>query len=194
MHQRLKEISCFTTSLAVHTLLLLVISILYTQSKSSGNSDGNGPGSGGRPPNDRSGVIMPGGLKNVTKVKIIEKEQDMKGTIIVKKIPKPRKKVKKMKRGYYGIGVYIATLVDRYVIFNGQTYMGEMLSTVINGNPAAEAGLQPGDVIFMIDGQALSGSKEQIVGDGPKYLTLMVERNGVIFSVKLKRDWVNLQD
>ncbi len=76
---------------------------------------------------------------------------------------------------YYGIGAYITTnLTAGYV----------QVSKLIKNTPAAESGLEPGDYIYMVDGEDMYEKESayvvsKIKGEEGSYVTITVMRDGV---------------
>ena len=76
---------------------------------------------------------------------------------------------------YYGIGAYITTnLTAGYV----------QVSKLIKNTPAAESGLEPGDYIYMVDGEDMYEKESSYVvskikGEEGSYVTITVIRDGV---------------
>ncbi|MCB6574760.1 PDZ domain-containing protein, partial [Phascolarctobacterium faecium] len=73
---------------------------------------------------------------------------------------------------YAGIGVYI-----------GSTDDGVLIAGVMDDSPAAEAGLQRGDILVSIDGTPVDGNKledvsKRIRGAANTSVTLVVRRDG----------------
>ncbi len=67
----------------------------------------------------------------------------------------------------------------------------------IDGSPAQEAGLLPGDIVRQADGQDLTGMNlDEVVGlvRGPagEAVVLQIERDGILFEVEIVRDVIKL--
>jgi len=94
----------------------------------------------------------------------------------------------KVEHGYLGIGMNDVTPENAH-FFNLQDASGAIVSQVSPGSPAAQAGLQQGDVITHLNGQAIAnGSALQVAvsGDQPgTKIELGLLRNGKPMQVKL---------
>ena len=104
--------------------------------------------------------------------------------------PKPQPKPKhNSKDGYWGIGIYTSPFADQIVIYDGQIYSGMIVRGAIAGNPAAVAGIQRDDIIFMVDNMPIS-DKNEVKGSGPRAMILHVKRGESIFTVPIERGWI----
>lgn len=88
--------------------------------------------------------------------------------------------------GYWGIGIYTNAL---YSI--GGNYAGIAISRAIEGYPAAKAGLISGDIIIEVnDEPVLESGRELIAGNTPATLKLKYCRQGLYFTIVLKREFI----
>jgi len=176
------------TSLTIHFLLLANLAGLF---QCSGGVPGKAHPDG-----------KPAGQEKVTQQhqddfkKIVEKNVEV--TLVDAPPPdkkgifkrEQKKETKHSKDGYWGIGVYQSGFVGGEVVFyNGLTYWGDRVSAAVKGNPAERAGIQTGDLIFMIDNQPLS-VKNQVRGDGPRSMVLMIKRGNSFIEVSIERAWI----
>lgn len=159
-------------SLAIHLLAILPL-ISLPEGCSSGKKGGG-----------EDGEILPKFDK--IEVSIISPE-DGKGLPKIK--PMPKEKKKKADGGFWGIGIYMSLEYRPVVFYKGEMYAGLMVSGAISGNPGQKAGLKRGDVIFMVDNMPLS-DKNDIKGDGPRSMTLHVQRDGQVLIVPIERAWI----
>ena len=100
---------------------------------------------------------------------------------VAKKIYPQLREQGRVVRGY--IGIYIADVDERtQQAFNLPSRDGALVNSVVQGQPAAEAGLQPGDVIVQIDDQRIRSNRDLIdyVSDqGPgKRISIVYFREG----------------
>ncbi len=88
----------------------------------------------------------------------------------------------KVQRGY--LGIFIEELDPRMARTFGYDGKGVLVTNPIEGGPAAEAGVQRGDIITKVDGKAVSNPDElrNLVADLPpgKQVRLEIYRNGQI--------------
>src|SRR5665648_1217600 len=83
------------------------------------------------------------------------------------------------------------TMSDGTATLGDTTRLGAVVQEVSNGSPAADAGLQPGDVVVAIDKEAVSGAlsltasvRELAAGD---HVTLTVVRDGKSLEISVPR-------
>lgn len=100
---------------------------------------------------------------------------------VAKKIYPQLRERGRVVRGY--IGIYIADVDERtQQAFNLPSRNGALVNQVVTGQPAAEAGLQPGDVIVQIDDRTIRNNRDLIdyvsdVGPGER-IRIAYIRNG----------------
>jgi carboxyl-terminal processing protease len=85
-----------------------------------------------------------------------------------------------------GIGVYLDMVSE-----------GIKVTSVIEGSPAMEAGIQEGDVIITADGKSLAGltaaqASSYVKGDEGTSVNLEVKRNGTILKFNIKRKEISV--
>lgn len=181
-----KDVKYLTLSLIGHAIFLALI--LLGAAGKQGNSDKAGKAGKGGNPGDNKTILEKDKRVEVVMVDMV------KGP---KKAAPKKKKVKKKQAdsGYYGIGVNVVYGIldsSTMINYNGAVYVGMTITNVPYGNPAWEAGLLPGDVLFMVDGGPLTDANE-LVGKGPADLVVGVSREGRIFFVNVRRDWIQVE-
>jgi S1-C subfamily serine protease len=74
-----------------------------------------------------------------------------------------------IRRGYLGVGAYPATLSAALAALAGNRDRGALVANVEDGGPAAQAGIQVGDILVELDGVAITGpdSLRSALGDRP---------------------------
>jgi hypothetical protein len=125
-------------------------------------------------------------LPKIIEVTMVERPAPEKGSQ-----PKPPKDARpRSKTGYWGIGVYQGGLfASEMVNYHGIMYFGWKIVTAVPGNPAARAGLQTGDIVFLVDNMPLS-VKNDVKGDGPRAMILTVKRGNYYFELPIERGWI----
>lgn len=192
MLQSVKNGRYLLLSIFIHALLFLQLAPIKGCSGGDGESrqksSQNGAKDAGKDEKQhdkKSGdtmEIMP----KVIEVSMVERPVTEKGSQ-----PKPKKTARpKSKTGYWGIGVYQSGIFDsEMVTFHGSVYFGFKILSAVPGNPAALAGLQAGDVIFLVDNMAMT-VKNEVKGDGPRAMILTVKRGNQYFEVAIDRGWI----
>lgn len=183
-----KDAKYITISVLLHAAVLALMVLGGGESSNSGSGK-NKNGKGGS--NGDVGEILPKYQK--VEITVIDKAEKPV------RIPKPKKVVKKKvdkkkrgKDGYWGIGIYCSIFNDAVVLYNGRIYQGIRVANPIEGNPAANNGLQRDDIIFMVDNMPISDTNE-VKGDGPKSMILAVKRGERVFFLHIERDWIETQ-
>jgi serine protease DegQ len=74
-----------------------------------------------------------------------------------------------VRRGYLGVGAYPATLSAALAALAGNRDRGALVASVEDGGPAAQVGIQVGDILVELDGIAITGpdSLRSALGDRP---------------------------
>lgn len=95
-------------------------------------------------------------------------------------------------RGYYGMGYYEGP--NREVFYNGGIISGVEFSTIIEGYPAETNGIRTGDVLIMCDGHWGVDATLWVKGSGPTPITMIIYRNGQVFEIHTRREWISEED
>ena len=74
-----------------------------------------------------------------------------------------------IRRGYLGVGAFPATLTPPLAQLAGGRDRGALVGSLEDGGPAAQAGIQVGDILVELDGAAITGpdSLRTVLGDRP---------------------------
>ena len=91
--------------------------------------------------------------------------------------------IKKKKDFYWGIG--ISPDYEFRDMFGAEVF-GYVVGKVYEGYCAYDAGVQVGDFIYLIDGQAMT-EKNDIRGDGPRRMLLTIIRKNVTINLTVDR-------
>ncbi len=94
-------------------------------------------------------------------------------------------------RAYLGVSSADSSSASGYSMFGQQsTVSGALVTTVADGSPAAQAGLQQYDVITAVNGKTISGSDDLLTAlahaKPNQTITLSVNRNGQSLTLKVK--------
>lgn len=146
-----------------------------------------------------AGKILPKAEKTAQKKKSGPRKYDQRKVdrALARIIPKAlRAMVAEMKptkgRGYYGMGYYEGP--DREVYYNGGMISGVEFSTIIEGYPAEANGIKTGDVLIMCDGHWGTSATAWVKGSGPTPITMIIYRNGQVFEIHTRREWISEED
>lgn len=131
-------------------------------------------------------------LKNEPiQITVNEKKEKPKKAAESKIIPKisSLETANRSKNGFWGVGI---THSPGYtpVEYRGNIIMGMEIDAVIEGYPADEAGLRPGDVIVACDGH-FDNPTDHIRGTGPTPIQLVVVRNRKVLTFVFNRGWIS---
>lgn len=94
-----------------------------------------------------------------------------------------------VQRGWLGVSIQPLT-PELASSFGHAGTSGALIAQVVDDTPAAEAGVEPGDIIVRIDGDAVESPRELVnsiaMRDPGESITLTVERNGREKSLRVK--------
>ena len=168
------DLKCIAVSILLHLLFFY-----NSLNQTAQNNPNNGKKHGG----DGSRIIP-----KVNRVEVSIFEKNSKNCTSKKEV------IKKIERknGFYGIGVYTQTYATEQISYNGQIYMGLLITGVVEGYPAAQNGLKAGDVIFLVDDQIVTDG-HNITNTKPTVVKLAIYSSGRIIFMKIKREWIETE-